>query len=63
MFRVISNFLLRTMGWEIITEYEELPRKCVIIAVPHTSNLDFPIGLMVRSVLGFDAGRRYRPHG
>ncbi|MCB0550838.1 MAG: 1-acyl-sn-glycerol-3-phosphate acyltransferase [Phaeodactylibacter sp.] len=55
MFRVISNFLLRTMGWEIITEYEELPRKCVIIAVPHTSNLDFPIGLMVRSVLGFDA--------
>lgn len=51
MFRAISKFLLRFFGWKIITEYEELPKKYVIIVVPHTSNWDFPIGLMVRSAM------------
>ena len=55
MFRAISKFLMRAMGWVIITEYDELPQKYVIIAIPHTSNWDFPIGIMVRSILGFDA--------
>ena len=55
MFRAISRFLLRILGWTIITEYDELPKKYVIIVIPHTSNWDFPIGLMVRSAMGFDA--------
>ncbi|MCO6478024.1 MAG: lysophospholipid acyltransferase family protein [Phaeodactylibacter sp.] len=55
MFRAISRFLLKALGWKIVTEFDELPKKYVIIAIPHTSNWDFPIGIMVRSVLGFDA--------
>ena len=55
MFRAISKFLLSALGWTIITNYDALPKKYVIIAIPHTSNWDFPIGLMVRSALGFDA--------
>lgn len=55
MFRAISKFLLRAWGWTIITEYDELPKKYVIIAIPHTSGWDFPVGLMVRSAMGLDA--------
>ncbi|MCB0578031.1 MAG: 1-acyl-sn-glycerol-3-phosphate acyltransferase [Phaeodactylibacter sp.] len=55
MFRAISKFLLRALGWQVVTEFDELPKKYVIIAIPHTSNWDFPIGLMVRSAMGFDA--------
>lgn len=37
------------MGWKITgTPPLHIP-KCVMIAVPHTSNWDFPLGLLVRS--------------
>jgi 1-acyl-sn-glycerol-3-phosphate acyltransferase len=46
--------LLRWLGWRIVTEYKALPPKYVLIAVPHTSNWDFPVGLLARSAMGLD---------
>ncbi|MEQ8707043.1 MAG: 1-acyl-sn-glycerol-3-phosphate acyltransferase [Phaeodactylibacter sp.] len=54
MGRYISKTLLRCLGWRIITEYEALPAKYLLIAVPHTSNWDFPVGLLARAALGLD---------
>lgn len=50
----MSKLLLRGLGWRIVTAYQSLPRKYVLIAVPHTSNWDFPIGLLARAALGLD---------
>lgn len=54
MFSRISNFLLRLFGWKVEGRYaSELP-KVVIIVVPHTSNWDFPLGMLVRATLKTD---------
>lgn len=40
-------------GWKVtgFTDFDSVP-KAVIIAVPHTHWLDFPLGVLLRSVLG-----------
>ena len=45
LLRHISRWILRLLGWKLI---EELPKenKYVIIGYPHTSNWDFPLGLL-----------------
>jgi 1-acyl-sn-glycerol-3-phosphate acyltransferase len=54
MTKTISRRILRWLGWRIELPYDELPPKYVLIAVPHTSNWDFPIGLLARAALGLD---------
>ncbi|NBC08024.1 MAG: acyltransferase [Bacteroidetes bacterium] len=54
MIRAISTQLLRWLGWQIELQYERLPPKYVLIVVPHTSNWDFPIGLLARAALQLD---------
>ncbi|MCB0568169.1 MAG: lysophospholipid acyltransferase family protein [Phaeodactylibacter sp.] len=54
MFSTISRFILTLLGWKIVPEYDQLPEKYVFIAIPHTSNWDFPLGLLARSALGLD---------
>jgi len=54
MLSKLSAFLLRLFGWRIEGRYPyELP-KVMVIVVPHTSNWDFPLGILVRSVLKMD---------
>jgi 1-acyl-sn-glycerol-3-phosphate acyltransferase len=38
------------MGWKLIGPFPEV-EKCVVIVAPHTSWVDFLIGLLVRSIL------------
>ncbi len=38
------------MGWKLVGTFPPIA-KCVVIVVPHTSNLDFFLGLLVRRVL------------
>ncbi|NRA51510.1 MAG: 1-acyl-sn-glycerol-3-phosphate acyltransferase [Phaeodactylibacter sp.] len=52
MGKFISAMLLKIFGWRIVSEYQALPKKYVLIAVPHTSNWDFPVGILARSALG-----------
>lgn len=49
---MISRFILRLLGWKIEGRYPFEILKLVLIVVPHTSNWDFPLGLLVRSALG-----------
>lgn len=46
--------LFKWMGWTSIGTFSELPKYVIIIA-PHTSWMDFFIGLMMRSVHKLDA--------
>jgi 1-acyl-sn-glycerol-3-phosphate acyltransferase len=47
----ISKLILKWWGWRLLPEQPVIPSKYVIIAIPHTSNWDFPVGLLVRSAL------------
>ncbi len=54
MLSAISAFILRLWGWKINGRYpNELP-KVMLIVIPHTSNWDFPLGILVRSVIRGD---------
>ncbi len=47
MLRAISGFLLRLFGWR--TVYQAAPGpKAIIVVYPHTSNWDFPVGMLFR---------------
>jgi 1-acyl-sn-glycerol-3-phosphate acyltransferase len=55
MVKLISKLVLRLLGWKIVLEYAgQLPAKYVLIAMPHTSNWDFPLGIVVRGAMGWD---------
>jgi len=52
----VSDFFIyhRVLGWKIIGDFSsETIKKCVVIAVPHTSWHDFYIGVLIRQVTGF----------
>ncbi len=54
MMSAINSFLLRLLGWKFVGKYPHEISKLVLIVIPHTSNWDFPLGLMVRSALKAD---------
>jgi 1-acyl-sn-glycerol-3-phosphate acyltransferase len=46
----------KLMGWTIETPYpNEKAPKSVIMVMPHTSNWDFPIGILIRPILDFES--------
>jgi 1-acyl-sn-glycerol-3-phosphate acyltransferase len=40
-------------GWRVELA-EPVPRKCVVVFYPHTSNWDFPVGLLAKWAMGVD---------
>lgn len=50
-----AHFCLRRLGWEVLMP-DSLPAKAVIVAYPHTSNWDFPLGILWKIA----SGRRCR---
>lgn len=51
MFSKISAWVLKTWGWKITGHYPfEIP-KVVIAVAPHTSNWDFPVGVLTNSAM------------
>jgi len=48
--KIICKFILWICGWSIIGEIK-WPKKCIVIAAPHTSNWDFVIGRCFSYVL------------
>jgi 1-acyl-sn-glycerol-3-phosphate acyltransferase len=50
----ISAFILRLLGWKIQGQYDNNLPRVVLIVIPHTSNWDFPLGLLVRSAIKGD---------
>lgn len=53
--KAIGKFMLKKLGWKIITPPEE-PEKSVICVAPHTSNYDFFIGKFYYWAIGRKAG-------
>jgi 1-acyl-sn-glycerol-3-phosphate acyltransferase len=50
----LARFVLRLLGWTCI-DLPQRPARAVVIGYPHTSNWDFPLGLLVMAALGLDA--------
>jgi 1-acyl-sn-glycerol-3-phosphate acyltransferase len=46
----LAAFVLRLLGWRICGELPTL-KKAVLIVAPHTSNWDFPLGVLARAVV------------
>jgi 1-acyl-sn-glycerol-3-phosphate acyltransferase len=49
----IARFILRRLGWSWV-DVEPRPPRAVLVVYPHTSNWDFPLGLLVRAALGLN---------
>lgn len=52
--RRVAASLFRLIGWRFEGAMPELP-KFVLIVAPHTSNWDFPVGLIAKFAIGFRA--------
>ena len=53
MFRVISKLIFKIIGWKIAGHPPGKDvKKSIFVAIPHTSNWDFPIGILARSIIG-----------
>ncbi len=51
---VLALWILRRLGWTL--DFGGLPgRQGVMVVYPHTSNLDFPIGLLAKWAMGMQA--------
>ena len=52
MFRPLFRFiLLRLLGWTIQDDRPAGLRQYIVVVAPHTSNWDFIVGIMVRSIV------------
>tara|TARA_R110001599_G_scaffold37675_2_gene116485 strand:- start:2791 stop:3324 length:534 start_codon:yes stop_codon:yes gene_type:complete len=50
---MISKFIFKTIfGWKLVNDFPRGIKKYVIIAAPHTSWQDFPIGILARNTAG-----------
>jgi 1-acyl-sn-glycerol-3-phosphate acyltransferase len=55
MKKLIYKFIFfRLMGWKIIGEIDKKLEKCIFIVIPHTSWVDFFIGLFTRGIIGVE---------
>ena len=50
----LARFILRLFGWTCV-DVPDRPPRAVVVGYPHTSNWDFPIGLLTMAALGLDA--------
>jgi 1-acyl-sn-glycerol-3-phosphate acyltransferase len=48
LYKFIFNKIL---GWKLTGSIEPIVKKCIVIVIPHTSNLDFFIALLVRGIM------------
>ena len=49
----IARFILNRLGWTCV-DIAPRPARAVLVVYPHTSNWDFPLGLLVRAALGLN---------
>ena len=49
----LSMWLLKVLGWSIHTDFPE-SKKYVAIAAPHTSNWDFPLGILAAKAISLE---------
>jgi len=52
---MLCSHILKMLGWKISGQYPYHEKKLIIAAAPHTSNWDFPLGVLVRCHLKIKA--------
>ena len=52
--RLYKFIFFRLLGWKLIGKLDESIKKCVVIVIPHTANVDFIIALLVRGILNVE---------
>ncbi len=50
--RTIAKGIFETWGWKVAGPLPYEVKKCVVVVYPHTSNWDFPVGILFRAVFG-----------
>ncbi len=55
MFSKLSAWILRLWGWKVTGQYPYDVPKLVLAVAPHTSNWDFPVGVLVNSAMRIHA--------
>ncbi|MCF6130576.1 1-acyl-sn-glycerol-3-phosphate acyltransferase [Flavobacterium sp. AS60] len=48
--RLYKFIFFRLLGWNLIGTFDDSIKKCVVIVIPHTANVDFFIALLVRGI-------------
>ena len=46
-----AGWVMRLVGWRVVLA-QPVPLRCVVVFYPHTSNWDFPLGLMATWLVG-----------
>ena len=49
----LSLWILNQLGWKVHAEFPDV-KKYVVIAAPHTSNWDFPLGILAAKAVNLD---------
>jgi 1-acyl-sn-glycerol-3-phosphate acyltransferase len=52
--RLYKFIFFTILGWKLIGTLDNYVKKCVVIVIPHTSNLDFFIALLVRGIIDLE---------
>jgi len=52
--RLYTFIFYKILGWKLIGSIDPSLKKCVVIVIPHTSNLDFFIALLVRGIVNVE---------
>lgn len=52
----ISKWIFKSWGWKIMGTVPYETEKCVVAVYPHTSNWDFPIGILFNQITGLSIG-------
>ncbi len=53
---IYKIIFIKIWGWKIVGQPQPGLKKYIFIVAPHTSNLDFFIGVFTRGIVGFNAG-------
>jgi len=51
MYYWLSYIILKLIGWKVAGPFPRDVKKKILVAAPHTSNWDFPLGILIRGVL------------
>jgi 1-acyl-sn-glycerol-3-phosphate acyltransferase len=52
--RLYKFIFTKILGWNLIGTVDPTIKKCIVIVIPHTSNLDFFMALLVRGIMDVD---------
>jgi len=51
MIQALAKFMLKLLGWKVVGNFRNDVQKKLLIGAPHTSNWDFPLGILVRTAI------------